>query len=86
MCGPSPDALGLKHFEGRVWSNGYVSDIRRLTATFWEDDGVVEGDLQNNTFRMGYLGTPPRWLLGYISPEKGGVNYECLESTKQRVA
>ena len=78
MHGVASDALDLKHLEGCVWPHGYISDIRGLTATLWKDDGVMEDDLQNNTFRMGNLGTLPRWFLGCLGLEEECVDYGCL--------
>jgi hypothetical protein len=46
----------------------------------------VEDYLQNNAFRTGYLGTLPRRFLGRISLEREGVDYVCLEPTKQRIS
>ena len=78
------NALGLKYFEGRVRPYGYISDIRRLTTTFWKDDSVMEDDLQN-LFRTGYPATLPRRFFGCISVEKEGTDYGCLETAEQRI-
>ena len=43
--GVSSDALGLKHFEGHVWPYRYLSNIRRLAASFWIDDCVMKNGL-----------------------------------------
>ena len=79
------DALGLKHFETRVRPYRYVSDIRRLTPTFWKDDSVMEGNLQDNAVRTGRLCTLSRRLLGCIGLEREGIDYKSLKPTKQRV-
>jgi len=80
MYGVSSDASGLKRFEGHARPDGYVSEIRRLTSAFWEDDGVMKDDLQNGAFRTRYLSTFPWRFLGCVGMEREGIDYECLES------
>ena len=55
-----------------------VYNIRRLTTTSRKDDGVTEDESQNDTF--------PGRVLRYISLEKEGADYACLEPTKRRIS